>query len=138
MTPARTPRDRGDVMLATTVFVIALMLGAFALVSAGQAWGQRRHVQGAADAAARAAAQVTLVEARAGSTIDPGSAALRAAAVAAGVGVAVVGVDVAADGRSVSVTVTGGVRYSFPAPGFPTSMTATGLAVAQRGIVAGG
>lgn len=125
-------------MAATTVFVVALMLGAFALVSAGQAWGQRRNVQGAADAAARAAAQVDLAEARSGSLIDPVRATTRATAVADAAGVAVVGLEIGGDGRSVRVTVSGPVSYSFPAPGFPSSMTATGAAQAQRGVLEGG
>jgi hypothetical protein len=55
---AAPPRDRGDVILTTTVFVAFLMFGAWALVSAGQQWGARRDAQASAAAAARAGAQV--------------------------------------------------------------------------------
>ena len=133
-----TERDRGDVMLATTVLVVGLMLAAFALICASQAWAERRNVQGAADAAARAAAQVGADEVRSGLAIDPVAAWARAEVVAAGAGVTLVGVTpVGTDG--VTVTVSGAVEYAFPvAAGFPSSMTATGMAVAQVGVVAPG
>lgn len=120
----------------TTAFVAVVMIGVFALVSASQAWGERRHIQGVADAAARAAAQLDVADARRATAIDPAGAAARAGAVAAGTGVTVTGV--AVDGLQVTVTVAGPVDYAFPAPGLPSSMSATGSALAQTGIVTAG
>lgn len=129
--------DRGSVMPMTTAFVAVVMLGVFALIGASQAWGARRQVQAAADAAARAAAQMDPVDARRGVALDPSTASARAHAVAAGEGVSVDAV--AVDGLAVTVTVTRSVDYAFPGNfGLPTSMTATGSAVAQAGIVTGG
>lgn len=129
-------RDRGSVMPMTTAFVVLVMVGVFALVCASQAWGQRRHIQGVADAAARAAAQLDGTDVRRGAMIDPTAAQQRAVAAAAGTGVAVS--VVAISGRSVTVAATGAVDYAFPVPGFPQSMTATGTALAQIGVVAPG
>lgn len=126
-------RDRGSVMPMTTAFVAIVMVGVFALISASQAWGERRHIQGVADAAARAAAQLDAADARRAGFIDPGAASARAQAIAAGSGVAVTAVVV--DGQRVTVSVAGPVDYAFPAPGLPGSMSATGSAVAQVGIV---
>ena len=128
--------DRGSVMPMTTAFVALVMVGVFALISASQAWGERRHIQGVADAAARAGAQMDGADARRGLTIDPAAAAARASAVAAGTGVTVTAVVVA--GLQVTVSVTGAVDYAFPAPGLPTSMSASGSAIAQTGIVSAG
>ena len=129
--------DRGSVMPMTTAFIAVVMLGVFALISASQAWGERRHVQGVADAAARAAAQMDGADARRDFTIDPARATARARAIATSEGVSVDAV--AVDGLAVSVTVTGAVDYAFPGNfGLPTSMTATGSAVAQPGIVTAG
>src|SRR5829696_206663 len=92
----RSVRDRGDTMLMTTILVAFLMVGALALISASQAWGARRDVQATAQAAARAAVQVSPSEVRGGSvTIDPGLASARASEVAS------------ASGYSVSVSVNG-------------------------------
>lgn len=129
-------RDRGSVMPMTTVFVALVMVGVFALVCASQAWGQRRHIQGVADAAARAAAQLDGADVRRGTVIDASAANQRAAAVAAGTGVNVR--VVAINGLEVTVAATGAVEYAFPVPGFPESMTATGTAVAQVGVVVPG
>ncbi|HWL44326.1 MAG TPA: pilus assembly protein TadG-related protein [Ilumatobacter sp.] len=123
-------------MPMTTAFVAVVMIGIFALVSASQAWGQRRHIQGVADAAARAAAQMDIADARRSLSIDPAAATARANAVAAGTGVTVTGVDVS--GFQVTVSVTGSVDYAFPAPGLPGSMSASGSAIAQAGIVTAG
>lgn len=132
----RAVRDRGDTMLMTTVLVGFLMVGAFALISAGQAWGARRDVQASAQAAARAAVQVSPSEVRGGSVaIDPGLAAARASEVAAASGYSVA---VSVSGTSATATVTGAVDYAFGGAGFPGSMTATATAQVQRGVYAGG
>lgn len=127
--------DRGDTMLMTAILVTFLMIGAFALISAGQQWGARRDVQAAAQAAARAAVQVTAAEVRGGEVvIDPWLASQRAADVAAASGYTSA---VAVSGTSVAVTLTGSVSYNYDAPGFPDSLTATATATIQRGVLAG-
>ena len=132
----RALRDRGDTMLMTTVLVAFLMVGAFALVSAGQAWGARRDVQATAQAAARAAVQVSPSEVRGGSvSIDPGLASARAAEVASASGYTV---SISVTGTSATATVSGSVSYAFGGPGFPDSMTATATAQVQRGVFSGG
>lgn len=128
-------RDRGDTMLMTVILVTFLMIGAFALVSAGQAWGARRDAQAAAQAAARAAVQITPDEVRGGDVaINPTLAAARANQVAAASGYSA---SVSVSGVEAVVTVTAGVSYSFPAPGFPSTLTATATATVQRGVLVG-
>lgn len=136
MTRAPVARDRGDIMVAATAMVVVLMLGAFALIAAGQAWGERRNVQGVADAAARAAAQVSDEEVRRGGGIDPVAAEVRAAAVVGASGAQLGSVQVI-DGWSVRVTVARSIDYAFPTT-LPSSIGATGYAVAQRGVTGGG
>jgi Flp pilus assembly protein TadG len=128
-------RDRGDTMLMTTVLVVFLMIGAFALISAGEAWATRRDVQATAQAAARAAVQVSAEEVRGGVAIDPGMASARAAEVASASGYVA---SVSVSGTSVTATVTGAVEYAFGGAGFPSSMTATATATVERGVFAGG
>ena len=127
-------RDRGDTMLMTTILVTFLMLGAFALISASQAWAARRDVQAVAQSAARAAVQVGPSEARDGIRLDPGLAAQRATTVASAAGYTAT---IHITGDQVTVTVTAPVAYRYAAPGFPTSMTATATATYQRGITTG-
>ncbi|HWL44553.1 MAG TPA: pilus assembly protein TadG-related protein [Ilumatobacter sp.] len=128
-------RDRGDTMLMTTIIVAALMIGAWALVSAGQQWGARRDAQAVAQAAARAAVQVSAVEVRGGQVvIDPVLAGQRAADVASASGYTSV---LAISGTTVTVTVTGAVDYAYPAGGFPDELTASGTATVQRGVLDG-
>ena len=118
MTPTRRRMrgDRGDVMLMTTVLIVFLMLGCWALISAGQQWGARRDVQAAAAAAARAGAQVSGVEVRSASaTLDAEAASARAKAVLGSHGLSG---SVSVSGLTVTVTASSGVDYSFPAPGF--------------------
>ena len=136
MTDDVARRDCGSVMPMTTAFVVIVMAGVFSLVCASQAWGQRRNIQGVADAAARAAAQLDNIDARRGIEIDPAAAQQRASAVAAGTGVSVSVTSVS--GMQVTVSATGPVDYAFPVPGFPESMTATGVATAQAGVVVPG
>jgi hypothetical protein len=125
-------RDRGDVMLMTAVFVVFLMFGAWALVSAGQQWGARRDVQASAAAAARAGAQVQPGEVRRGTvSLDPSAARTRAGAVLAASGYAGT---VSVDGLTVTVIVSRPVEYAFPAPGFRSSVTAAATATASRGV----
>jgi len=127
-----TPADRGDVMLMTTVFVVFLMLGAWALVSAGQQWGARRDAQASAAAAARAGAQVQSSEVRGGSVaLDPAAAQTRAQAVLGASGYAGA---VSVNGLTVTVVVSRSIDYAFAAPGFDSSVTAAATATASRGV----
>jgi hypothetical protein len=129
---AAPPRDRGDVMLMTTVFVAFLMFGAWALVSAGQQWGARRDAQASAAAAARAGAQVQPGDVRGGAvSLDPAAARTRAHAVLGESGYAGA---VAVDGLTVTVVVSRSIAYAFPAPGFDSSVTAAATATAARGV----
>lgn len=118
-------------MLMTTVFVIFLMIGALALVSAGQQWGARRDAQASAAAAARAAAQVQASEVRGGLALDPAAATARAQAVLGASGYAG---SVAVDGLTVTVVASRGIDYAFPAPGFDSSVSASATATAARGV----
>lgn len=131
--PALThERDRGEVMLMTTIVIAFLMLSAWALVSASQQWGARRDVQATAAAAARAAAQVGPSEIRGGVVaIDQFAAQSRAASVFAASGHSGA---IAVDGLTVTATATAPITYAFPAPGFPATVSATGTAVAARGV----
>ena len=125
-------RDRGEVMLMTTVLITFLVVASWALISASQQWGARRDVQAVSAAAARAAVQVSELEVRGGAiTIDPGQATDRANIVLGASGYTG---SVSINDLTVTVTATGTVGYVFPAPGFPTSLTATSTAVAVRGI----
>jgi Flp pilus assembly protein TadG len=125
-------RDRGDVMLMTAVLVVFLMVGAWALVSAGQQWGARRDAQASAAAAARAGAQVRPGEVRGGAvSLDPGAARTRAQAVLGASGHAGA---VSVSGLTVTVVVSREIDYAFPAPGFRTSVTAAATATASRGV----
>ncbi|HEY9378070.1 MAG TPA: pilus assembly protein TadG-related protein [Jiangellaceae bacterium] len=124
--------DRGDVMLMTVVLIIFLMAGAWALVSASQQWGARREAQATAAAAARAAAAVTPAEIRNGVvTISSNGAQQRAAAVWSAAGYSG---SVAVSGLTVTVSVTAGVDYAFPAPGFPGAVTGSASSTAVRGV----
>jgi hypothetical protein len=119
-------------MAMTTVLVIFLMFGAWALVSAGQNWGARRDVQAAAAAAARAGAQPSEHEISAGVVVlDPSAVAGRAHAVLGSLGVAGA-VELA--GVTVTVTASRAVDYAFPAPGFAAAVSASASASAQRGV----
>jgi hypothetical protein len=132
MTERRGRGERGDVMAMTTIWIVFLMIGCWALISAGQQWGARRDAQAAAAAAARAGAQISVAEVRAGATaLDPAAATARASGVMASLGVSG---SVAVSGLSVTVTATQGVDYAFPTPGFPGAVTARSTATAQRGV----
>jgi Flp pilus assembly protein TadG len=133
----RTTRQRqcsgedGSVMPMATIFVIFLMIGAWALVSASQQWGARREAHAVAASAARAGAQGDPNVLRAGGVLDPDIATVRARAILAASGY---NGTVSIDGAAVTVTVTAGVDYAFPSPGFPNAVTGSSMAIAQRGV----
>lgn len=124
-------RDRGSVMPMTVILIVFLMVAAWALVSASQQWATRRDAQGVAAAAARAGAQGDPAAIRAGGIIDADAAVTRAQAIIAGAGYSG---SVVVDGQTVTVSVTGAVRYAFPSPGFPAAVTATASAVVVSGV----
>lgn len=124
--------DRGDVMLMTAIWIVFLMMGCWALISAGQQWGARREAQAAAAAAARAGAQISETEVRAGAaSLDPGAASARAQAVLSSLDASGW---ISVSGLTVTVTASQGVDYAFPTPGFPGSVSASSTATAQRGV----
>ena len=124
-------RDRGSVMPMTAVLIVFLMVGAWSVVSASQQWAARRDAQGVAAAAARAGAQGDLAALRTGRVLDPTAATDRAQAIIDSAGYSGA---VAIDAQTVTVTVTAGIDYAFPSPGFPGSVTATASAVAIGGV----
>jgi hypothetical protein len=111
-----------------------LMLGAWALVSASQQWGTRREAYAVAAAAARAGAQGDPQQLRTGGVLDADAASGRAQAIVAASGYSG---SVHVDGDTVIVTVTAGVDYAFPSPGFPDTVSGSSTAVAQRGVAGG-
>lgn len=131
MTERRNERDRGSVMPMTAVLIVFLMVGAWALVSASQQWAVRRDAHGVAAAAARAAAQGDQIALRSGGLVDPNAAAERAQAIIGASGY--VG-SINVNGSSVTVTISAGIDYAFPSPGFPASVNATASAVAVSGV----
>jgi hypothetical protein len=118
-------------MPMATVLIVALMVGAWALVSASQQWTARRDAYALAAAAARAGAQGDAGALRAGGLLDPDGAVQRANRVLAAAGRTG---SVRVDGAAVAVTVTTDVDYAFPSPGFPHRVTGTASAVAVRGV----
>ena len=124
-------RDKGSVMPMTTILVVFLMFGAWALVSATQQWSVRRDAHAVAAAAARAGAQGDPTALRSGGVIDDAAAIERAQAI---ISISGYSGDVSVDGATVTVTVTAGVGYAFPSPGFPESVSGSATAVALRGV----
>lgn len=138
MNGARLRRGRGDdgsVMPMAVVMITFLLIAMFSLVSASQAWGERRDAQAVASAAARAAAQPGPDEIVGGRVLlDPGAASARAQMVLSASGHSG---SVSVTGTTVTVTATGAVSYAFAAPGFPTAMTATATADANNNVFGG-
>jgi Flp pilus assembly protein TadG len=127
----RAAGENGDTMLMTVVLLTFLMVGAWALISGSQQWGARRDAQAVASAAARAGAQVSNAEVRGGFSIDPGLASERANRVLSASGYSG---SVSVNGAVVTVQATGSVGYAFPAPGFPSTLTASASSTAARGV----
>lgn len=118
-------------MAMTTVLIVFLMLGCWALISSGQLWGARRDAQAVAAAAARAGAEIDGAELRDAGRLDPAAAARRAQAVLAASGCAG---SVRVDGQTVTVSATRSVDYAFPAPGFAGAVTGQASADAMAGV----
>ena len=124
--------DRGSVMPMATILVVFLMIGAWALVSASQQWATRRNAFAVAASAARAGAQGDPTRLRSGGgVLDPDRAVERAQAILDTSGYRG---NVTIDGVAVTVTVTAGVDYAFPAPGFPNTVRGSSTATVRRGV----
>jgi hypothetical protein len=118
-------------MPMATILIAFLMIGCWALVSASQQWNGRREAHAVAASAARAGAQGDADAIRSGVLLDPEMAIVRANAILAAAGYTG-SVDV--DELRVVVTVTVGVDYAFPAPGFPASVSGSASADATAGV----
>jgi hypothetical protein len=127
--------DNGSMMPMALVMVAFLIVSFAALVSASEAWGERRDAQATAAAAARAAAQPGAEEIVGGRVqLDAGAAAGRAQSILSSSGHTG---SVSVSGNTVTVTATGTVEYSFGGPGFQSSMTATVSADAENSVFGG-
>jgi Flp pilus assembly protein TadG len=136
--PRRGAGDGGETMMMATVLISFLLLASWALISGSQQWGARRDIQAASSAAARAGAQVSELEVRGGDlALDPRLVQQRVELVLAASGYSGTA-EIIDAGLTVRVTATGSVSYAFPAPGFPTSLTASGSSSAVSGVVSGG
>jgi Flp pilus assembly protein TadG len=123
--------DEGSVMPMVTIFVVFLMLAAWALVSSSQQWNARREAHATAAAAARAGAQGDPNALRSGLVLDPDSARSRAQRIldSAGYRGTISIVD-----ASVTVNVTVAVQYAFPTPGFAHAVSGSSTATARRSV----
>lgn len=127
--------DRGSMMPMAIVLISFLLVAFMSLMSASQAWGERRDAQAVAAAAARAAAQPGPDEIVGGRVeLDPGAASARAQTV---LGASGHSGSVSFSGDTVTVTATGSVDYAFAAPGFPSTMTASASADATNSVFGG-
>lgn len=129
--PQEQERDRGSVMPMATILVAFLMLGCWALISASQQWSGRREAHAVAASAARAGAQGDFDSIRIGQILDHNAAVARAQAIITASGYTG---SVQVEDVLVVVTVTVGIDYSFPAPGFPSSVTGSSTAEATAGV----
>jgi Flp pilus assembly protein TadG len=126
--------DEGSTMPMAVIFIVFLMVVTFALVSASQQWNARRDALAVAAAAARAGAQGTTGSVRNVEGLDVGGANDRAQAI---LGAAGFGGSVSVSGESVTVTVVAPVKYAFPSPGFPATVTGTSTALARQSVDGG-
>jgi Flp pilus assembly protein TadG len=126
--------DEGSTMPMAVIFIVFLMVVTFALVSASQQWNTRRDALAVAAAAARAGAQGTTGSVRNVEGLDVAGANARAQAI---LGAAGFGGSVSVSGESVTVTVVAPVKYAFPSPGFPATVTGTSTALARQSVDGG-
>lgn len=126
--------DDGSTMPMAVIFIAFLMVSAFVLVSASQQWNTRRDALAVAAAAARAGAQGSTGSVRNVEGLDAAGANDRAQRLISAAGFSG---SVTVSGQSVTVTVTAAVKYAFPSPGFPASVSGTSTATAQQSVVEG-
>lgn len=121
--------ERGSILPMTLVIVAGLSVVVLSFIGAQEGWAVRRDAQLAAEAAARAGAQVDAEQWRSSQTVSTG-AAPQAMAVLASSGyqgtIRVVG-------REVVVTVVAPIHHAFPMPWLPTQTSATATAQLVRG-----
>jgi Flp pilus assembly protein TadG len=126
-----TVNDEGSTMPMAVIFIMFLMVASFVLVSASQQWNTRRDALAVAAAAARAGAQGTQGSVRNVQGLDAAGANARAQAI---LGAAGFRGSVSVSGESVTVTVVAQVKYAFPSPGFPATVTGTSTALARQSV----
>lgn len=132
-------RDRGSLSVFVAALAPALLLCTAGFVNAATRWNTWRDANAAADAAARAAVQVSPQEFSSGSRvlkIDAGLANQRAHAVLAASGYDGT-VTVSSSGRDVTVRVTAQVDYILPGGAFASEVTGTGTAHLSSGVMDG-
>ena len=135
MNARRGRGDDGSMMPMAVVMIAFLIVSFVSLVSASEAWAERRDAQAVASAAARSAAQPGPAEIVNGVVaLDPAAAEARAMAVLSAAGHSG---SVSVSGGSIRVTATGTVNYTFGPPGFPGSMTATATADVVNSVLGG-
>ena len=123
---------RDSLMPMTTMFVVFLMIGSWALLSASQQWD-------AQDAKSTRLPPPQHVPERRAMSPESAMAACSTQSSRTGRAESMIAVSgysgtVCVDGIAVTVTVTGGVAYAFPSPGFPDQVTGTASAIARRGV----
>jgi Flp pilus assembly protein TadG len=123
--------DRGNVSLLVVIMLPALLIAAGLVLDGGRQLQARRDANGAANAAARAAVQLSPQEAYA-RRLDPGLAKGRAEAELSRQGAAG---DVSVSGQSVTVTVSADVDFLILPGG--RSVTGSSTADPEQGVQAG-
>ena len=122
--------DRGSILPMTLVMLSGLAVVVLSFIGAQQGWAVRRDAQLAAEAAARAGAQVDSGSWR-GSQSVPADAGLRARSVLASSGYQG---SVQVTGTEVVVSVVAPIHHTFPMPWLPTQASATASVGLVRGI----
>ncbi len=121
--------DRGSILPMTLVIVAGLSVVVLSFIGAQEGWAVRRDAQLAAEAAARAGAQVASEQWRSSQTVSP-AAVPQARAVLASSGYEGT---IRVAGREVVVTVVAPIQHTFPMPWLPTRTSATASAQLVRG-----
>ncbi|MDH3302629.1 MAG: hypothetical protein OES24_19190 [Acidimicrobiia bacterium] len=121
--------ERGSILPMTLVIVAGLSVVVLSFIGAQEGWAVRRDAQLAAEAAARAGAQVGAEQWRSSQTVSTG-AAPQAMAVLASSGYQGT---IRVAGREVVVTVVAPIHHTFPMPWLPTQTSATATAQLVRG-----
>lgn len=132
-------RDAGTMAVYAAVVAPGLFMGLLMFINATARWNSWRDANAAAEAAARAAVQVTPAEFDAGArriVINPSLARQRASAALGGAGLELVSMSVS--DTAVTVEVSGDVDYVFPMGGFGSTVAGSGRATLQSGVTAAG
>lgn len=121
--------ERGSILPMTLVIVSGLSVVVLSFIGAQEGWAVRRDAQLAAEAAARAGAQVASDEWRISQSVS-GAAQPQAGAVLAARGYQGT---VQVTGNEVVVTVVAPIQHTFPMPWLPTQASATASVELVRG-----